>query len=183
MQIVGHEDEREFQRTRIAVADLNEAIDFIEAAGRLAGIDPKTDVTHRALVSAAVIYYARPFLNNEAHGAPRSLVELSDTELRAILPDPARRALHDEIINNRKKIVAHAEGDFFKVEVIPPAWFTDPQLSVIDLNFVAQRTYPSPDLVLMRQNAVDLRTFLTFRTIEVLERIKGKTCLPTSSAG
>jgi hypothetical protein len=57
-----------WHRLRIAYGDLIEATQFIEAAraAEQTGADPKTDVTYRALVCAAVIHYARPFVPNES---------------------------------------------------------------------------------------------------------------------
>lgn len=55
------------ERARISSNDMMQAVAFIDAALKLeeGGADSKTDVTHLALVVAAVIYYARPFGPNE----------------------------------------------------------------------------------------------------------------------
>jgi hypothetical protein len=175
------EDEKELHRTRIAIGDLNEAIAFINAADALTGVDPKTDVTHRALVCAAVIYYARPFLHNEHRNekkrppdAAASLIELTDTDLRDILADDAGLALHKEVMTERSKIVAHAESEFFKLDVTPAEWVADEKVGVMDINFRAQRTHPAPDLNLLRRNATTLHAYLVFQTLVLLERLKAK---------
>lgn len=173
------EDERELHRVRIAHGDLTEAVEFIDAAVALGDVDPKTNVTHRGLVCAAVIFYARPFLQNEHPNEKRrppdaaaSLVELTPEELADIIPDSERRALHDDLILMRKKVVAHAESEFFDVQIVPAEWPAAPELLAIDLGFRYQRTYPSPDLPTMRRNANDLRAYLVIRSLELLERIK-----------
>jgi hypothetical protein len=178
---VRDDDEKEFHRTRIAINDLDEVIAFVDAAEALTGVDPKTDVTHRALVCAAVIYYVRPFLHNENRNekkrppdAAASLIDLADDDVRDILNDHAGFALHLEVITERSKIVAHAESEFFKVEVIPADWVADPKVGVMDLNFRAERTHPSPDLALLKRNANALRVYLVFKTLERLERLKAK---------
>jgi len=55
--------ERTLHRVQIAINDLHETSEFIEAAqaAEAKGANPATDVVHKALVCAAVVDYARPF--------------------------------------------------------------------------------------------------------------------------
>jgi hypothetical protein len=61
-------DDRVMERARISSNDMMQAVAFIDVALKLeeGGADSKSDVTHLALVVAAVIYYARPFGPNKA---------------------------------------------------------------------------------------------------------------------
>jgi hypothetical protein len=66
-------DDRLMHRARISSGDMMQAVAFIDAAlaAEARGADSKTDVTHLALVVAAVIYYARPFGPNEGGRKPK----------------------------------------------------------------------------------------------------------------
>lgn len=66
-------DERVMHRARISANDMGQAVAFIDAAlaAETRGADSRSDVTHLALVVAAVIYYARPFGLTKAVGIGR----------------------------------------------------------------------------------------------------------------
>jgi hypothetical protein len=68
--------EKQLYRARISFNDFEEAISFLAALK-----STRKDITRKALLTAAVISYARPFLDNERRqdsaAAPRLQVKLS----------------------------------------------------------------------------------------------------------
>lgn len=82
--------------------------DFAEAADYLAVISTAADDVHRrALLTAAVVAYARPFTNNssgvEVNATPQLSVRLSK------LFSQQEQQLHDELLALRNEVVAHTE--------------------------------------------------------------------------
>jgi hypothetical protein len=65
---------RQLHCSHIAHGDLADAAQYIEAGTEVeaAGADPRTDPVHRALVSAVVIQYAKPFSGNEHNRRART---------------------------------------------------------------------------------------------------------------
>jgi len=156
---------RSLHRLQIATGDLDEAANFILAAIR-AEKNGATwrDVTHRALLCSAVIYYARPFSPNEHPNPRKRPTGAADTRidlepLRLAIPDPVRRKLHRKIIRERNKIVAHAESSYFPVKrmrvILAPR--RGPERGVTGFGYSAGRLYPSYDLNAMLRNVRELR--------------------------
>lgn len=97
--------ERRFRRSHISAYDFDRAIDFIKEARKH---HPKS-LIYDALLTSAIIYYARPFSPNEHWKNPDPLSESTiDKTLRGF-EDPKEQKFHDEIIELRNKVVAHAE--------------------------------------------------------------------------
>jgi hypothetical protein len=104
----------------ISIADYNEAVRFIETADR----HPIRSPERQAALYSAIIFYARPYSQNETR-------RNRDTAAAAInlegIIDPARVlapenvALHERIIAMRNKTVAHAEADYHPANFIGPA--------------------------------------------------------------
>jgi hypothetical protein len=102
-----------FNQTHIFGNDFACALQFLKAARPFNLWSPE----YHALLLAAVVFYARPFSNNErekdAQLTPRladSLVPFKDAELK----------LHERILLLRNKAVAHGESAFNPVQFTPP---------------------------------------------------------------
>jgi hypothetical protein len=95
--------ERDLNRTRISSHDFQQAGKYLAALGRHA----TSSVEYSALLSSAVISYARPFGPNEKEESALALARL------AIAPDDVlsleEKALHDDMLLLRNKAIAHAE--------------------------------------------------------------------------
>ncbi len=155
--------ERALHRVQIAIDDLGEAARFMREAQLLQakGIDPEIDATHRALICAAVIYYARPFGQNEHPSRkkrPANAAEASVSlePLKQWIPDAARRRLHRQVIRLRNKIVAHAESRYFEVRMYRSPT-SNPNVRTGDYSLFSKRTYPKLDLDALQLNADQLR--------------------------
>jgi hypothetical protein len=154
--------ERTLHRVRISANDFMQARVFIEAAlaRESDGVDSRIDVIHRALVCAAVIYYARPFSPNEMRNPAKRWAHAADSTLdlgplKNIIVPVIRRRLHRQIIRLRKKVVAHAESRYFEVKMIKAEWPADPKLLAAPFGFESRDVLPAIDLELMRRNAND----------------------------
>jgi hypothetical protein len=145
---------------------MHQAVAFVDAAlaAEARGADSKTDVTHRALVVAAVIYHARPFTGNEpppwkskrppSAGAP-PLPKVDIGPLAKALPSKEGRRLHRSVIRIRNEIVAHAESRYFPVRMV--AAFLPPESGRMgDFALKIGHTYPLLDLKVLRSNAKQL---------------------------
>lgn len=157
------------QRARISVGDMQQCIAFIDAALALEaqGKNSKDDSTHLALVVAAVIYYARPFFDNEEPlwkrkkskrplplGAP-PLGRVNIGPLHKVLTTKAARALHRSVTRVRCKIVAHAESRYFPVRMVKA--FLPPESGRLDdFALMSGQTYPLLNLNRLRANATQL---------------------------
>ena len=93
--------ERTPHRVQIAICDLHEASQFIEAAQALQaqGLDPAPEVTQK---------------KRRTDGADAT-VDLGP--LRRWTPDAQRRRPHRPNIASRNEIAAHADGRFFEVKM------------------------------------------------------------------
>lgn len=162
-------DDRLMQRARISSGDMIQCRQFIEAALALGaqGKDSKNDVTHLALVVAAVVYYARPFFDNEEPawkrkrskrplplGAP-PLGKVEIGPLSKAIGTKEGRALHRSVLKLRSKIVAHAEARYFPVRMVKA--FMPPESGRLgDFALKSGQTYPLIDLKSLRANASQL---------------------------
>jgi hypothetical protein len=159
-------DDRVMQRARISSNDMQQAVAFIDAAlaAEARGADSKSDVTHLALVVAAVIYYARPFGVNEGgkkpkrRTPPKGAPPLSSVDigpLSEVITSKEGRRLHRSVIRIRNKVVAHAESRYFPVRMV--AAFLPPSSGRMgDFALKSAQTYPLLDLKLLRSNAKQL---------------------------
>lgn len=162
------------ERARISANDLREAIWFINAALALEYPDGRhvADTMHRALEIAAIIYYARPFLNNEpppwkAKRSPKGAPPIGklEVDLPKVLPDKSDRALHRSVIRLRSKIVAHAESQYFQVRLVKS--FTPGE----DFSFSSMSTHPGLDLRRLRDNARRLANAFGFASHEAALKV------------
>ena len=154
------------ERARISSNDMMQAVAFIDAALKLeeGGADSKSDVTHLALVVAAVIYYARPFGPNEGGKKPKRktppkgvppLHRVNIGPLSKVISTKEGRALHRSVVRLRNKVVAHAESRYFPVRMVKA--FLPPESGRIgDFALQSGQTYPLLDLKRLRSNAKQL---------------------------
>ena len=91
----------EFNRWSISKHDFEEAHDYLKA------FNPSMDGTiQRALLSAAIIAYGRPFKRNDKNPKADRYIELP-----ANLLDTAGHQLHTKIIELRDRGIAHSDFD------------------------------------------------------------------------
>jgi hypothetical protein len=155
------------QRAQISTDDMRQAITFIDEALALEkkGLNSNTSVAHLALVTAAVIHYARPFTGNER--APKSkrpppkgeppLSRIDLGPLPKVIASKEGRALHRSVIRLRRKIVAHAESRYFPVRIVaaflPKGLPKEDYEGFDDFAVKSARVWPLLDLSLLRANA------------------------------
>jgi hypothetical protein len=105
------DEQKELYRLNIAKWDLDKTVCLLEAAIKN---DPTT-IEYEALVTSAIIHYARPFSPNEkkknAKAVSRVPARVTDQFSKKEL------ALHDRILNRRNKAIAHAEWNEYPVGV------------------------------------------------------------------
>jgi hypothetical protein len=94
----------QLNRARLSSDDFEEARACLEALGSCAG-----DVTRRALISSAIVAYARPFTVNSGGANSESTPQLS-VSLSKVL-DPSELELHERLLALRNEVVAHTDFD------------------------------------------------------------------------
>ena len=92
--------------------DFERAAEFAKAART----HDVASIEHEALLHSAILFYARPWLDNEARAsklpeAARKLVGIDVAAAAGTLT-----GLHDNLIRLRKKVIAHAEAEFFPAQ-------------------------------------------------------------------
>jgi hypothetical protein len=102
-------------RVLISKDEFMRAMEFIEAARR----HDESTIEYEALVHSAIIFYARPFTNNEGprSGAPKEAQQLTGVDVESVLGEDF--AFHKRIVGLRMKVVAHSEAAFNPAEYIP----------------------------------------------------------------
>lgn len=91
----------EFNRWSISSHDFEDAHEYLKA------IDPSIDGTiQRALLSAAIVAYGRPFKRNDTNPKAHRCISLP-----ADLFDATSLGLHDKIIGLRDRGIAHSDFD------------------------------------------------------------------------
>jgi hypothetical protein len=141
-------------RTHIAKRDFKRAGEFIEAAQR----HDISSLEYEALMLAAVIYYARPFSNNEA------LSDKNPPSDRRLKVDAAAllgvdHELHEHILHLRNKAVAHSESKYYYLRIFRSA---DPSLRGRQIAIKSGHWHPfneQIDLVAFQRIAHALRTY------------------------
>lgn len=105
------EEQKELYRLNIGKWDLDKAVLVLEAATRH---DP-TSAEYEALVTSAIIHYARPFSSNEKEKEAKAASRVPERVINQFSPEEL--VLHERIINRRNKAIAHAEWNEFPVGV------------------------------------------------------------------
>lgn len=105
------EEQKELYRLNIGKWDIDKAVSLLEAAVK----HVPTTIEYEALVTSAIIHYARPFSSNEKEKDAKAIARVPErvTDRFSI----EERALHDRILNRRNKAIAHAEWNEFSVDV------------------------------------------------------------------
>ena len=93
-------------RVLISKDEFKRAIEFVEGARR----HNESEIEYEALVHSAIIFYARPFTNNEGprRDVPRGAQQLTGIDVPTVLGEDF--AFHERIVNLRMKVVAHSEA-------------------------------------------------------------------------
>jgi hypothetical protein len=103
-------------RFHLSSNDFEEALSYLYAKPAIDAI-----VIRRALLTAAIVAYARPFTRNEITPAEAtSTVALKPRKLLS----PDQLALHERILKMRNQAIAHSQSDVrpvFHVALVPPA--------------------------------------------------------------
>jgi hypothetical protein len=102
-------------RALISKDEFKRAVEFVEAA-RQHGAET---VEYEALLHSAIIFYARPFTNNEGprRGVPVGAQKLTGVNVQSVLAEDF--AFHERIVLLRMKVVAHSEAAFNPAKHIP----------------------------------------------------------------
>ena len=105
--------ERQFERLTISTRDFAEAREYLDE------YDPAADsIIQRALISAAVIAYARPFSVNK-RGTDQRSAETVKLKLRQIF-SAEQLAFHEKVIAVRNEAIAHSDFERKATRRIPP---------------------------------------------------------------
>jgi hypothetical protein len=186
-------EDKRLHRLWISIEDVGQSARLLDEAliREQAGADPKKDTIHQGLVCAAVVYYARPFGNNEPPEWKSTFWnEHADRGLdwkaaRDAISTGARKRLHKKIITLRNTIVAHAESRHFDVKMYRSDWPAAPPALKKDFTFRTKRLMPALDLVAMRISAREIAAYWTFETLflgEIVKKQKNLRRLPKSRA-
>jgi hypothetical protein len=99
-------------RITLSGDDFRRAAEFAKAAR----LHPVSSIEHEALVHSAILFYARPWLDNEERKSnlPKDARMLIGIDLAGTLGD--NEVFHERIIRLRKKVIAHAEAEFFPAQ-------------------------------------------------------------------
>lgn len=105
-------------RYALAVRDMQEVQQYLESyhsIKQLLNVDNQEvlKTACQGILSAAVVAYCRPFLDNRSKGFATRRVD--ESQLKSIT---IRRALHDLLIQKRNSFIAHADWSARKAEVI-----------------------------------------------------------------
>jgi hypothetical protein len=117
--------DRQFNRVFISVKDMERAVEF--AATAASGKFAQDHTVQRALITAAIVSYARPFSGNEDHeratATPPDILKHLITE---------EHKLHDKLCELRNQALAHSD---FELNPVRPAAYQGTGF------LVASRTY------------------------------------------
>src|SRR3546814_1441902 len=89
--------DRQFNRAYISMRDMDRCIESLECAA--SALESKDYKAARALITAAVVCYARPFSGNIDH--PRAIAHPS---FKLSTLSPEERALHKHVLELRNKV-------------------------------------------------------------------------------
>lgn len=92
----------QLNRARLSSDDFAEALDYLS---RVSGT--QDDVVRRALLTAAIVAYARPFTNNAKSSTEDATSRLSVSPNKVFVP--AELKLHERLMSLRNEVVAHTE--------------------------------------------------------------------------
>ena len=96
---MGSHIDRQFNRVYISVKDMERCVEFAAAAEGVTEL-----IIQRALITAAIVSYARPFSGNRNHEKAEATPPLSSLNLTA-----EERVLHDRLCKIRNQAIAHSD--------------------------------------------------------------------------
>jgi hypothetical protein len=104
-------------RVMLSGDDFERAGDFVKATRA----HPAGSIEYEALLHSAILFYARPYSDNEPKKSklPDEARKLTGLDLPAILGEDL--PLHDRLLALRNKVIAHAESEFFPAQTLKPA--------------------------------------------------------------
>ena len=105
--------EQAFNRFSIAVFDFEKSISYAEEAAR----HSRSDITHEALLFAAIVCYFRPFSPNEKSKSSSAASQLTLEDFSPLTPSESE--LHERCKQLRNKALAHSEYDFNPTRLHP----------------------------------------------------------------
>jgi len=105
------DEQKELYRLNIGKWDLDKTVSLLETALR----HEPTSIEYEALVTSAIIHYARPFSDNEKKKDAKAMSRIPERVLDQLSKE--EHALHERLINRRNKAIAHAEWSDFPVGV------------------------------------------------------------------
>jgi hypothetical protein len=113
-------------RVLLSGDDYARVLEFVEAARKA----PVGNIEYEALMHSAILFYARPYSDNEPKKSklPDAARKLTGLDLQEILGEDL--PFHDRLIDLRNKVIAHAEAEFFPAEKIPMQIGTKSQFGV-----------------------------------------------------
>jgi hypothetical protein len=113
---VSHSLHPVLHRITLSGDDFKRAAEFAKAALS----HPVSSIEYEALVHGAMLFYTRPWLDNEERQSklPKDARMLNRIDIAAALGDNA--VFRDRIIRLRKKVIAHAEAEFFPAQLGGP---------------------------------------------------------------
>lgn len=98
--------DKQFNRTRISINDFEQARKYLEF---LSTADlSQLDILRSSLLVAAIISYARPFSDNNAHEKAAGKLKVSKKEIRTLVGKQGLE-LHEKVLDLRNRAVAHSE--------------------------------------------------------------------------
>jgi hypothetical protein len=99
-------------RIMLSGDDYQRAEEFVKAARRHA----PGDIEYEALMHSAILFYARPYTDNEPKKSklPEEARKLTGLDVPSILG--ADLPFHDRLLALRNKVIAHAEAEFFPAQ-------------------------------------------------------------------
>ena len=101
--------EKQFNRTRISINDLDQTIKYLECLNRITSHED--DIIRSALLIAAIISYSRPFSENRSDKLSVGIQKFGQDEKKEIKNEIGEEtfAYHKKILGLRNKAVAHSE--------------------------------------------------------------------------
>ena len=103
----------QFNRTRISLGDFTEAEDYLSANHA-----EQSTTVKRALLVAAIVAYARPFIGNNG-GSDDRATPLLQARISKIFTTPSELSLHETLISLRHQALAHSQYE--RKAVVAPA--------------------------------------------------------------
>jgi hypothetical protein len=100
--------EKQFNRTSISINDFSQAEKYLEFLSKAEL--PQLDILRSSLLVAAIISYARPFSDNNAHEKATGKLKVSEKEIRQVIGKRGLE-LHKKVLGLRNRAIAHSEYD------------------------------------------------------------------------